>query len=159
MSTDTQAPARPDLSALPWDVRLRIAVAETQGATWARVEKDDPQDCRLPQRSTGWWWLRPAPMDTRVWGLLYDDPVLGFRPESLPEYLTEPAAWGALLEKELHGYDTEPGRQVRCWWYRDEAMLHRAYGGWARGLPIAVSLAVLAKHAHPDLPALLESRP
>lgn len=112
-TTDT---TRPDLSGLSREDRINIAVAGVLGKAWGAATSPGSGLGRIP--------------DAR-----YANPNYG-----LPSYTTDPAAWGALMEKE----------QV---WVRP----HKFGGGWtgyvtgiARVVGAspgeAVALAVLAKY-------------
>jgi hypothetical protein len=81
MTITAEAPATPDLSYLTPRQRMNIAVAETQGAIWRW------------HPSVGW--------------RLYKSGVCNFQASRwntvsgwLPDYAGDPAAWGALMEKE-----------------------------------------------------------
>ena len=81
-SESTQASA-PDLSHLPYETRVRIAVAGTQGWRYRAQSRFDPSiPIGIPPRGAG-----GVKRDSR--GNV-----------ALPNYLHDPAAWGALLEKE-----------------------------------------------------------
>jgi hypothetical protein len=123
-----QATSRPDLSALPRDVRVRIAVAETQGATWEPPGGDWP----VPDE----WRLRGGPCRGIGW----------FRngrnnlSSALPDYLSDPAAWGALLEKEALRLVPHVNGHGRAWWESGPDL------PWQDTPGAAVCFAVLARH-------------
>lgn len=93
MTTETReaASAGPDLSRLEGATRRRLAVAgAVMGAWWER-----PKDEFCAR-----WWLVVAPH--RVVAVVYDDEFEGKQHNlhSLPDWEHDPAAWGALMEKE-----------------------------------------------------------
>lgn len=128
--TETAAPARPSLAHLPEPVRLRIAVAETQGCYW--------EECR-----SDLWTLR-HPSHGKFYVAALDDKT--FRgSDRFPDYEHDPAAWGALMEAGR--IEAVPIRSSDLWyaiWYRDD--------GTAGSTPSMLSLgrvvcsAFLAKH-------------
>ncbi len=155
MST-TDAPARPDLSHLDADVRLRIELAETQGATWEpspyeRVELRSPASGRESDRIFA---VRGTGERTIV-ALVWLDGTGEWR---APDPLADPAAWGALMEKERVGLRWEDNGD--CWseWWetsgsagvrrRIEAHHLVQHKEPAR----AVCLAVLAKYGRDTSP-------
>lgn len=143
-TTDTAA--RPGLSALSWEDALRAAVAETQGATWLQITSG----------AIAWVLQHAKGFDLAV--LWHDG---RFDNHALPAYLTDPGAWGALMERELSGWRTSHERGVFfhvCQWDTRNGLAFKE-GPRAPSLPLAVVFAVLAKHSHPDLPKLLAERP
>lgn len=82
----TSTRAAPDLSHLPLDVQVRIEVAETQGATWTR-----------DYVGTRWWLVPAGKPDDRLFTVKDDGGTWDW---GLPKVLTDPAAWGALMERE-----------------------------------------------------------
>ena len=125
------APMPAALSRLPYETRVRLEVAETQGERWRR-ERD------------GWWW-----MENRRDLLASVSPAGVFHLERLPDYLNDPAAWGALMEKER--IDVRFGEGV-C-----TTVDARACGStdpWSEGQNIgwAVVMAFLAKHGRTVTP-------
>jgi hypothetical protein len=147
-----EATPGPGLSRLPYETRVRIAVAETQGATWTRNEQ------------LLWWELRgPSPIcGIPELPLLCTVPDLGYGTAEWRggNYLTDPAAWGpvaireriALVPSEDGWYAVSP-EDVEHGYVRGTAVstvtIH-----WpehaereAHGKPgAAVCAAVLAKH-------------
>ena len=77
---------RPDLSAFPRDVRVRIAVAETQGATWSF--DGTPLNGGWP----GGWFLRRGA--TLLATQSRHEGGRGGVYPALPDYLTDPAREG-----------------------------------------------------------------
>jgi hypothetical protein len=80
--------------------------------------------------------------------VVYDAPTAGADWRAAG-YLTDPAAWGALMERELEGWETcyLPARRMRCTWIVGaRSRSTRVWGPWAGTLSRAVVLAVLAKH-------------
>lgn len=68
-----------------------------------------------------------------------------------PDYASDPAAWGALMEKELGGWERSPlakdGTYAHFAWYWEEARdWNRTQGPWRRSVGEAVCCAVLQKH-------------
>lgn len=130
MSNET-ATEHPNLSRLSREDRLRISVAETQGYRWG---------------NEGPFWRMSAPGGgtlARLSAPRGDDLVVF----GLPDYLTDPAAWGALMERER--IEVCPGpRSARTRWVARAVDCEGEAGcyvshyspGWA------VCLAVLAKH-------------
>ena len=96
MTTDTET--RPDLSGLDQETRTDIEVAVTQGAAW--------------EHQGGVYWLLRAPppcgapiiFSSVDWAAFWTNDN-DFRRISLPHYTRDPAAWGALLEKEFSGWE------------------------------------------------------
>jgi len=128
MSEDTQVASKPDLTALPREVRVRIAVAKTQG--WRYV--------RTRGRPIG---VPPEPALTYRRNLNLGDL------EVLPDYLIDPAAWGALFMKELNGLENRQDGSCCGWWFNDNRSGPRiSYGLTCGSLGEAVCAAVLAKH-------------
>lgn len=151
MAEAAATPPLPDLSHLPWEAKVRAAVAVVAwGATW--------------DRSSDWWELRGSEKD--VYGrrasiaIVYDDGAVewGEPDPSDPltwvvcrDPLTDPAAWGAVAVAEKIGFD----------WFEDATGLHCV--AWPHhGAPDGVAalhygqrpgdcvpLAVLAKHGVP----------
>ncbi|HWK88345.1 MAG TPA: hypothetical protein VNP72_00070 [Longimicrobium sp.] len=119
--------AAPDLSHLPVDVRLGIAVA----------------------RALGWSGVICGPRTN----LSASAPAYGYPPlyrrsgarSTVPDYLNDPAAWGALMEKERIDVlaPCVGGRQDWVAQAADKASMH---GHFAATPGRAVALAVLAKH-------------
>jgi hypothetical protein len=148
--TNTEAPAAPDLSSLTPRQRLNIAVAQTQGwEVWHY-----PPDSRA-------YLFEPA----RFVGVSIDEMVFmsgdggkpvtlaPYLPIPLPDYASDPAAWGALMEKE--GVWAEPlfndALNVGGWQGRGVVRWDR--GGWlvnataeCRTIGLAVCAAVLFQH-------------
>lgn len=123
--------AAPDLSQLPYETRVDIALAECLGATWRPAEI---------QTSGGVdeWWMKGGPL----WGILW------FRADgrnnaraALRELRNDPAAWGGMLEKECAGWQFDgSGHCVEYW---DGTQFR---GETRPTLPEAVRAAVLAKY-------------
>lgn len=86
MSTATEA--RPDLSALDRETRICIAVAETQSAAWVRADEFNR-----------WHLIGETAYGPGIYCVVWDAGY-GEWDWRGPNYLTDPAAWGALLEKE-----------------------------------------------------------
>jgi hypothetical protein len=133
------APARPDLSALPRDVRLRIEVAEAEGAAW-----------QAGSEAGSWWLVIPSKGGAYQDDLLFIGkrgslalpyPLILF---GLPKYTSDPAAWGALMERELARWETDDGGEHWCAWRDNDGWVHR--GPWATTIGVSACLAVLAKH-------------
>lgn len=84
-----QTPATaPDLSRLDRETRIRIAVAQVQGATWGPA--------RGGAADAGEWWLEGPCLN----GIFWYRPGVSHNRFALPNYLHDPAAWGALMEAE-----------------------------------------------------------
>lgn len=151
MST-TDAPARPDLSHLDPDVRLRIEVAETKGAFWKTNGRGD-------------WFLREetsaGDLSTLLDLWVIDGELKYTHAAFLPNPLTDPAAWGTLMEKErIALIPSEDG------WYalaisdivhqgavhEGGALAVKGMCGLAAEPGVAVSLATLAKHGRDTSP-------
>lgn len=126
----------PDFPHLPDNARLRIAVAKTQGEGWTRYEAQDGTD-------GGWELLGPGPVVLcRVYDA-YPDRLL-----CTPDYLTDPAAWGALMERErISLYPAFSSDYKRPWEARWGVNDERDMDAAVAGTPgRAACLAVLAKH-------------
>lgn len=93
---NTQTTNRPDLSALPRDVRVRIAVAETQGAAWVSCGEGRWQFKLEDAQHRPLFWSVDVPATHYGYDLETDENYNA----ALPDYLTDPAAWGALMERE-----------------------------------------------------------
>lgn len=118
--SEAQTEQHPDLSSLDEDARLCVLTAKTQGARWEGSTLRDPV-------SRG-----HAAFDAN--GRLFSLP--------LPDYLHDPAAWGALMDRGLDGFRTaRSNRRRQCWWPTREG-LGTEYGPWASSLARAVVLAV-----------------
>lgn len=80
MNTPTETPASPSLEHLPYETRVRIEVAETQGWTGVGMR-------RMRHKSS--LTLEGFPPYR-----------IGAARSYVPDYLHDPAAWGALMERE-----------------------------------------------------------
>lgn len=78
--------ARPDTSALPYETQVRLLVAEAQGATWSYIDG----------KAAPGWALKDE--INEVFFAADDGEV--YLSDRLPNPLTDPAAWGALMEGE-----------------------------------------------------------
>ncbi len=128
--------AGPDLSHLPEPLRLRLALAPlVLGATWFEAQRGE------------WWLESPAgpPHYAATLAALHSDGH--FATYFLPDWENDPAAWGALMERELVGWESE-GTQHVCQFVEPGKPVF-AYGPYAPTLGRAVCLAVLAKHGVP----------
>jgi hypothetical protein len=133
---DTTSFERPDLSALSRERRINVLAACTQGAAW----KHQGGVC---------WLLRGGADEPRGWAAFYTDDN-DFREYNLPRYTTDPAAWGALLEKERIGVQSTDGGMWIASWHAFDGLY--ATGGWSNLCSSpgeAVALAVLAKYKIP----------
>ena len=140
MTTSAEPQAHPDLSHLPEDVRLRIAVAETQGFRWLPA----PPNVAYVWRDSGAWALTGPRAGVTVFGLTAKG--VGIPYHGFPNYLSAPAAWGALLEKERVGLQpVGAGRPGGKWQASPDWFIW--YLGDCPGR--AVCLAVLAKYGVP----------
>lgn len=123
---------RPDLSAPPRDVRVRIAVAETQGWKWKRTEGTTGSIADTPR------WVLSLEGGDRPYAMW--DTGEAWAP-NFPDYLTDPAAWGEMLEKErVH---VQPASDSTVWYATTPAD-----GLWHDGDTPgeAICAAVLAKY-------------
>jgi hypothetical protein len=120
---------------------VRLAVAETQGWRDIHVATDDDLpyfDAGQPVGLPPDWKERDISFSV---GFRDDDDVPDSRDLApLPAYLTDPAAWGALMEKE--GIAVSP--KLSGGWAASWAMSGILHPGDAPGE--AVCAAVLAKH-------------
>ena len=141
MST-TEA-TRPDLTGLTYEDRVCIAVAETQGATWIRAE-DDCFILAVRRSSYAWLWNN---------GEIF----IGL----LPDYLNDPAAWGALMEKELARWERGEfdGEWQHRFWYPSGDDVTLTPGPWRESIGEAASLAVCVKHGKAITPSTTEAKP
>lgn len=130
------APARPDLSSLPVDTRINLVLAElVDEATWDR--------CDGPRYRPGWRLLANPRL---CWFIIYDT---GESRASGPDYLSDPAAAWALMEREAEDLlELQSGRFRAT--YRDRAG-HQQNGPIAGSRARAVALAVLTKYGHGPL--------
>ncbi|HEY7770119.1 hypothetical protein [Longimicrobium sp.] len=123
--------SRPSLSHLDPDVRLCVDVEELLGATWRGEEL----------------WR-----DRRV--LVLADANGAYPTVLLPDYPNDPAAWGALMERELSGWRQVDilGAKLNVCRYPKRDGLSYAEGPPMNSLGRAVCLAVLAKHGRDTTP-------
>jgi hypothetical protein len=153
--TDNKAPS---LDHLDYETRVRIAVAETQGATWKLL-------------GGGGWFLfnspeaaadaeKPIIVGVRI------QPTPGFRlfvyahPDlaepikvypALPDSLNDPAAWGALMEKERIAVTPNTS---------DTWVATSEFGACtANSVGAAICAAVLAKYGEVITPSTTEAKP
>jgi hypothetical protein len=141
MNSTTSAPAAPDLSSLTPRQRLNARVAETQGWEVWHYPPDTVSYLFEPGRFTD---ISPAEMVfVRGHG---NKPVMlaPYTAIPVPDYAGDPAAWGALMAKELGGWNCAEGAAHRCWWYEDDGS--RTYGPWCASLPVAACATVLKRH-------------
>lgn len=135
MST-TELPTTPDLSDLPKRQQLNAAVAITQGAHWSK---------------DGELWLGQYLI---AYTYVYGSERIHCTP-LFPDYAGDPAAWGALMERE--GVWAEPfacggGRKVISWQCArisevdDETIVYVRPPGGIGAIGEAVCCAVLSKH-------------
>jgi hypothetical protein len=146
MNTETAAHA-PDLSALTLMERLNVSVAQTQGwSAWTPYHEEP-----------GVAWVTDGPVHSCY--LREDGALVGA--STLPDYASDPAAWGALLEEELSGWERSPlaknGTYAHFAWYWEEARdWNRTQGPWRRSIGEAICCAVLQKHGVDPTPYLGE---
>ena len=122
----------PDLSRLPLDMQLRIAVARTEGGRWVGIGAT----------------RRGLYMDGHGYTLRMTDDGYGVKMlAGLPDYLNDPAEWGALMERELKGWErSDDGRTHLAFYISQPPRIPCRLSERAATLPRAVCLAVLAKH-------------
>lgn len=126
--TTTETPA-PDLSRLSREDRIRIAVAVTQGATWVCLSVPD-----------GWWNVGFGPS---IIARLYRGEFID---QHLPRYLSDPAAWGALMERERICLAPQRDGRWAAWrWFAHEPLRIEATAEMLTPGE-AICAAVLAKH-------------
>jgi len=130
----TAKATRPDLTGLPYEDRVCIAVAEAQGATWrCGTYGSRPDAWRLWRTSPSG---APEPL-TLLYLIRGDDRG----PVHMPRYTTDPAAWGPLMERERIGLDPRPDGQWAAYFVTP------GYRGWLAKEPgMAVCLAVFTKY-------------
>jgi len=161
----TEAPASPDLSSLTPRQRLNIAVALTQGFGWLTAEDDDEPHSiwKLDNEGGPPWDLVNTKGELAAW--TYSGSALLRIPDStvaLPDYAGDPAAWGALMEKESDVWaeplfhSGEGQRQVwqGCWMNPDK-VLPATVGDFDQP-GRAVCAAVLTKHGIDPTPYIGE---
>lgn len=138
----TATEARPDLSALDRETRICIAVAEVLGYRW--FDKTQPGACQH-------WVLKRHESEPYA-GVLHGDDKKEWSsiPHRLPNWVRDPAAWGALLEKEFSGFETDSDGRKRVEWDTYNGAAFKS-GPWAATLGEAVALGFLAKHGVPVL--------
>lgn len=119
--------ARPDLSHLPYEARLLIAIEQAvRTAAWWRGE--DPVSDSIDDTA---WRLGSA--------VLRDSGDFVY---TAPNPLHDPAAWGSLLEKYHLEADSLSGAWKAGWL---DARFIPTWGPWRKSIGEAVCLAVLAK--------------
>jgi hypothetical protein len=145
MST-TEAPSAPDLSSLDKRQRLNVAVALTQGHGWLIAEGDDPQAFwKLDQEDGSPWGLVNEKGEMAAW--MYENGSdflrIPYSTAPLPDYAGDPAAWGALMDRQRVW--ATPAENDGGWTghYRTALGVHS--GPEFSSLGLAVCAAVLAK--------------
>ena len=151
MSNTTEAPTAPDLSPLPKRERLNIAVAQTQGwEVWHYPE--DEHAYLFPHKWFASW------REDQITFLRGDGgkSIITLPRHSPPDYAGDPAAWGALMERENVWpepvYDYASGKPVLAGWMG--RWVEETESDWCAAVTsvdcpsvgLAVCAAVLSKH-------------
>jgi hypothetical protein len=147
MSTTTEAPASPDLSSLTPSERLNAAVALTQGARWSVTQ--EPEIARIWEvdRGNGVCWELLWP-DGTLFMWTYSGSWFCATGQEYHDYAGDPAAWGALMEKE--GVWADPvfadAEVIEGWlgYFRKQG--HDWHWSMVNSVGLAIATAVLSKH-------------
>jgi hypothetical protein len=140
MSTKTVS--KPDLSQLPESTQFRITVMGTQGWTWERDEGTPGSHVDRPR------WVFALPGGDKPFAM-WDD--AGIWCPTFPDPENDPAAWGALMERERISLYPAFSSEYKLpwearWGVDDERDIDDAIAATPGR---AVCLAVLAKHGIP----------
>jgi hypothetical protein len=148
MSASTEAPVTTDLSQLTKREQLNARVAETQGYRWnagplGRLSPTVPGIVAVFEREDG---RQVAHLE-----LYQGKTLLHTDPDTFPDYAGDPAAWGALMEREGIGVKQLGWREKRSdlyWWgataWSSDGMMHLTHTVETPGE--AVCFSILAKH-------------
>lgn len=132
----------PSLDHLDYETRVLIALLDATGVRTASGHlwwrSDDPTAA----------WNDEAPL--QAWRLVYhgvlcDDGTFVY---TAPSPLSDPAAWGALMEKELARWERGEfdGEWQHRFWYPSGDDVTLTPGPWRESIGEAASLAVCAKY-------------